>query len=274
MTRIPIIILLLLGAVIRPKAQSTFMVLHLNENLEFKKVAPKKAVQSDIYNITRDPQSVTTVTLYNKAGRCEYLDYNNETSHYSVKRKYVYDTANKLLLSEVMEVKTFSGVRIDSVYYGYDSGQHLVRILYKNEAGKITQITQITNNEKGHPILITDIDSNGVQMRKETAFYVYERNRAFVSMYAKDGSVMRQDSLKINHKNAYLNPEPGEVYDEQGFLSVYMGKLPDGTRLPFETHTVYDANGNWIEKKTYEIISPNGKKEKVLTATSKREYTY
>lgn len=275
MTRVYIIIFFLLCSYYA-KTQSIYWALNINKNNEYKSGKPKKITDSTTYNITTSAQLSTGIKLFDENGMLTYSEYNHITGGYGTLTKYIYDTASRLLVRQDIEYRGYPAVTRSSMHFEYDEKWHLKRVVHKDSAEKLLQITNLVNNEKGHPVQLIEVNSNGIQSRKETAVYDYAKNRVHVTAYAADGNLAFANSLAISHKDASKFPDDkGEFkYNEHGDVIAYPGKLSDGVNANFEIDRTYDKTGNWLENKLYEIINPNGKKERVLVTVSKREYFY
>jgi hypothetical protein len=274
MTRKLLILFILFLGSQQLQAQNIYWALHLNDNTEYKKAKPKKIIETGTYNITTQPRNTRSIVLFDDAGRILSREYNNLEDKYTVTTRFVYDTVRNIVLSCSEESKSHIRTLTNTTHFEYDSNLHLVRIFYRDESNKLIRITQITNNEKGHPVQLVELDSNGVQILMETAVYNYEKNRVAMSVFSKDGKEYSSSALRIDRTIASQVPEVYEKYNEQGDLIAYQGKISDGTTLPFEVDIIYDEKGNWKERKHYEIISPYGKKERVLSSVYRREYFY
>ena len=273
MTRITLtIILLFTGCLL--KGQNIYWTLHLNEQTEYKTVKPKKIIETGTYNLTTSPRNVQSTILFDDAGRIKFREWHQEEDNYTTITKYVYDTTRNILIAQINEFISHIKTTSDTTHFEYNSNQHVVGMLHKNDDNNVLRITQIINNEKGHPVKLIDLDSNGIQIRMETAVYNYEKNRVVTAVYGTDGKQYFTNSHKIDRSIASQFPDVNEKYNQQGDVIAYEGKLPDGTMHPYEIDRTYDDKGNWTESKTYEIISPGGKRERVLVMHYRREYFY
>jgi hypothetical protein len=274
MTRVGIIIFFLLCS-FRMKSQTIVWVLNLNEKHEYKGGKPKKIIDSTAYNISTNVQKTTTIKYFDDAGLLSYSEYEHITGGYTVITKYLYDTLSHRVLAHHIEHKGHPASNRSSINFEYDEKQHVKRIVHKDSAERITQITNMLSNEKGHPVQLVQIDSNGVQFWKEIAVYDYAKNRVHITAYSANGNVAFANSFPISFKDASKFPDDkGEYkYNEHGEVIAYPGKM-NGVAANFEVDRIYDKRGYPVVYKIYEVITPNGKKERVLVTVNKLEYFY
>lgn len=150
--------------------------------------------------------------------------------------------------------------------YIYDTRGFLVRIREFSEKGYLRYETRIKNQGRGLPYLIDKFDSgDNPQGSSEEAEYLPEINRYIVKKTNAMGKESSRDTFVLDPLKVSEIPAPGEKYNEQG-------ELIKDTHHAYEYR--YDEQGNWIEKKCFEVKMTNGKEKRALLEKWERKYLY
>lgn len=103
---------------------------------------------------------------------------------------YTNDTVHRIELSRVFERWTQFGYSKETAFYTYDKNFFLIGITDKDADANIIRQTNLICNEKGHPIELSLFDGNGNSFGKETATYLYDKNKVVMSVVSNDDRVL------------------------------------------------------------------------------------
>jgi hypothetical protein len=150
--------------------------------------------------------------------------------------------------------------------YIYDTRGFLVRIREFSEKGYLRYETRIKNQGRGLPYLLDKFDGNdNPQGSSEEAEYLPEINRYIAKKTNAMGKESSRDTLVLDPLKVTEVSAPGEMYNKQGEL----------IKDPYHAYEYrYDEQGNWIEKKCFEVKMINGKEKRTLLEKSERKYVY
>jgi hypothetical protein len=265
----------LLTACISAKSQNIYSALHLNEEREYKTRRPKIIVQTNIFYNKNDKQTLKEVHSFDASGMLLNEERFDEDGSLNVRLVHSNDTVNRIVLSSTFERWTKFGYTKELTSYEYDSAKFLIRIVRKDEKGKILTSTEIKNNKKGHPIEMVIFDESGISFGKEIANYFYERNEYVASVLTNDGKLLSSDTNNISYKKAYKFPNEKDEYNEHGDGVKWSSKNFNGTETNFEEEYTYDEFGNCTENKIFKVrYKINGKSKREIDRIFKKKYTY
>lgn len=133
-----------------------------------------------------------------------------------------------------------------------------------DDAGNVSMLTSVICNESGHPIVLTVQDNNGNFFGKETAAYHYDKNIFITTVYDVDDKRLSTDT-------SFIDPEK----NHKGNSRRYESKNINGKVKVYEQDFKYDAFGNCIENRIFEIVTnSNGKEKKIKNRIFRNQYFY
>jgi len=145
----------------------------------------------------------------------------------------------------------------------------------KDANGNVIRQTNLVSNEKGHPIELSLFDGNGSSFGKETATYLYDKNKVVTSVVSNDGRVLSSDTVKISFTQANKFPLDNEGYNASGDLTNWTRRSLNATETIFEEEYSYDTFGNCTENKIFKVtVKGNGKRKRESDRIFRKEYTY
>lgn len=118
-------------------------------------------------------------------------------------------------------------------------------------------------------------DGNGNSFGKETATYLYDKNKVVTSVVSNDGRVLSCDTVKISFTQAGKFPSENEAYNANGDLKNWTSRNLNGTETAFEEEYTYDSFGNCTENKIFKVtVKGDGKRKRENDRIFRKEYTY
>lgn len=256
-------------------SQNIYSALQLNENRDYKTVRPKKIVETNTFYNSTGKQVDKNVKTFDDAGMLLIEERYDERGNRKTKLTYTNDTANKLKLIRIFERWSQLGYSKETAIYTYDSNHNLTGLTDKDANGNIIRQTNLLINEKGHPIELALFDGNGNLIGKETASYLYDKNRVITSVVANDGRVLSTDTIKISFLTAFMFPSDREAYNSNGDITKSTRRNLNGMVTEFEQEYSYDSYGNCTENRIYKLtVKDNGKQKREVDRIFKKQYTY
>jgi hypothetical protein len=125
-------------------------------------------------------------------------------------------------------------IRKRQQFYTYDNNFFLIGTTNKDANGNIIQQANLICNDKGHPIELSLYDGKGNSFGKETATYLYDKNKVVTSVVANDGRVLSSDTRKISFTLASKVPGDNEIYNVDGDLTNWTRRNLNGCKTIFE----------------------------------------
>ncbi len=256
-------------------AQNIYSALHLNEERDYKGARPKKITETTTFYGNRGNSKNKSVKKFDNAGMLVTEERFDDDNKLNLRLARINDTTNRLILSSTAESWTILGLQKHVITYQYNNQHFLVQIIYQNIAGNVFEHYEIANNERGNPVEISGFAADGSPYGKETATYLYDKNKVITSVIKPDGTILNTDTSTINFKKNIIMPDEGMTFNPQGDLVNWIRKDYKGNKTFFEATLTYDSRGNCINETTYEISTKsNGEHKKQLYSDKKREYTY
>jgi hypothetical protein len=269
----PLFTLVLFSGPVKP--QNIYSALHLNQAREYKTVKPRKIVETNTFFNPSGKQIDKNIKIFDEAGMLITEERYDESGSLKARLTYTNDTLNKLKLTRTFERWTQFGYLKETAFYSYDSNKFLIGTTDKDANGKVISQTNLICNDKGHPIELSLFDGNGNSFGKETATYLYDKNRVVTSVISNDGKALSTDTIKISFKEASSFANDKEVYNSTGDLISWTSRNLDRTETIFEEEYTYDKFGNCTENKIYKVIvKGSGKRKRTKDRIFKKEYTY
>jgi len=248
-----------------------YTILHLNEkNSDYKTKTPKKINETkESYNLNKK-HTTKNSKYYDISGMLFREDRFNSDGELESILTYVNDTINNIKLSRTLQNVSKYVKRQVTAEYIYNDSQ-LIKVIDKDKDGNIYFTTEIRNDAKGNPIVIFGYDSNSNLYGRETAEYNYETNIVVTSVYSNESKLLSTKSNWINFENT----KKEVVYNKNNDLIKWKYVSLDNEEKLYEAEYKYDKFGNIIDEKIYRIKEKsNGKKERKIERTSKKEYEY
>jgi hypothetical protein len=256
-------------------SQSIFSALHLNENREYKTARPKIIIETNTFYNSSNIQVDKNIKSFDESGMLLKEERFDENGKLKARLTYTNDTANRLKLTRTFERWTQFGYLKETAFYSYDSNKFLIGTTDKDANGNIIQQTSLVCNDKGHPTELVLTDGKGNLFGKETATYLYDKNKVVTSVISNDGSVLSTDTIKISFLTASLFANEKETYNSNGDLISRTSKNLNGSETIFEEEYTYDKFGNCTENKIYKVtMRGNGNRKRKIDRIFKKEYTY
>jgi hypothetical protein len=256
-------------------SQNIYSALQLNENRDYKAARPKKIIETNTFYNSSGKQVDKNIKTFDEAGMLLTEERFDESGNLKARLTYTNDTTNKLKLTRTFERWTQLGYSKEIAFYTYDRNNHLVGTTDKDANYNIIQQTTLVVNDKGYPIELVVLDGNGNAFGKETASYLFEKNKVATSVVTYDGKVLSTDSIKISFLKAYMFPSDGETYNSNGDLINSTRRNLNGIVIEFEQEYWYDNFGNCTENRIYKVtIKGNGKRKREIDRVFKKQYTY
>jgi hypothetical protein len=257
-------------------SQSIFSALHLNEEREYKTARPQKIIETNTFYNSNGKEVKKTVKTFDSAGMLMMEERFNEDDQLIERLTYTNDTTNRLVLSRIFERwAKITGPTKETAEYIYDSKHFLVRVLDKNKLGNVYDRFEIINNEHGDPIDLAGYYFNNVMFGRESATYIYDHNKAIISVAKPDGTVLTTDTMLIKFKNAAKYPAPNVNINDHGDIISWTSKNFNGSQTFFTAKFVYDSKGNCTDETIYKVtMKANGKQKQEINRNFKKEYFY
>ncbi|AEE53045.1 hypothetical protein [Haliscomenobacter hydrossis] len=154
--------------------------------------------------------------------------------------------------------------------YVYNDRDFLVRIRDFDAKGYLTHESRLKNNGKMLPYLLDKFDNqDNLQGATEEADFLFDENRYVVKKINPLGKVFSRDTFVLDIRQSALYPGKGEVYNEQGEVAQ---TIAGNSKYTFEYR--YDEQGNWVEKKRFQVLKSNEKEKKTLLEKWERKLIY
>ncbi|GAB7258318.1 hypothetical protein [Polaribacter sp. OB-PA-B3] len=223
--------------------QNIYSALHHDDRLDLRKIkSVKKIVKHRTFFNKNDTEIETSTIILNDSSRVIKEDRFNEKYNRKTRFTITYDSTQTHSLTRRVELTQPYVRNVTTTYYEYDENRFLTKIINKRN-NKIYRVTNIINNEKGHPIELKLIE-NSIPYGKETAEYDYVNNLTKRTVYNELGEVKSISSGKIDFS----------ISDNNDLRNEY-GDLLQSKLFKFEYK--YDKFGNWKRQKRYML--KNGK---------------
>ncbi len=274
MRKLTILFLLnLLGAHV--KSQNIYSALQLNAEREYKTKRPKKIVETNTFFNSSGKQVDKNIKTFDAAGMLLTEERYDDNGTLKARLTYTNDTVQRIKLTRVFERWTQFGYSKETAFYSYDTNFILTGTTDKDANGNIIRQSNLVCNENGHPIELSLFDGNGNSFGKETATYLYDKNKVVTSVVSNDGRVLSSDTVKISFTQASKFPADNEVYSENGDLTHWIRRSLNGTETIFEEEYTYDSFGNCTENKIFKVtVKGNGKRKRENDRIFRKEYSY
>lgn len=257
------------------KSQNIYSALQLNAEREYKTQKPKKIVETNTFFNSGGKQVYKNIKTFDDAGMLVTEERYDDNGSLKARLTYANDTIKRIKLSRVFERWTQFGYSKETAFYTYDKNFFLIGTTDKDANGNVIRQTNLTCNDKGHPIELSLYDGNGNSFGKELATYLYEDNRVATSVLSNDGSVLSSDTIKISFRSASKLPGDNEIYNANGDLTNWTRRNINGSETIFEGEYTYDNVGNCVENKIFTVtVKRNGKRKREKNRIFKKEYFY
>lgn len=266
-------LLTLLSGLVR--SQNIYSALQLNTVRDYKTKKPKKFVETNTFFNSSGKQVDKNIKTFDNAGMLLIEERYDDNGTLNARLTYTNDTVNRIKLSRVFERWTQFGYSKETAFYTYDTNFFLVSTTDKDANGNVIRQTNLVCNDKGYPIELSLFDGNGNSFGKETATYLYDKNKVVTSVVSNDGRVLSRDTVKISFTAASKFPAENEVYNANGDLTNWARRNLNGSVTIFEEEYTYDDFGNCTENKIFKVtVKGNGKQKRENDRIFKKEYTY
>lgn len=257
------------------KSQNIYSALQLNAEREYKTKRPKKIVETNTFFNSNGKQVDKNIKTFDEAGMILTEERYDDNGTLKARLTYTNDTAHRIKLTRVFERWTQFGYSNETAFYSYDTSFILTGTTDKDANGNVIRQTNLVCNEKGHPIELSLFDGNGNSFGKETATYLYDKNKVVTSVVSNDGRVLTIDTVKISFTQASKFPSDNEVYNVSGDLTSWTRRNRNGTETIFEEEYTYDSFGNCTENKIFKVtVKGNGKRKREKDRFFRKEYYY
>ena len=256
------------------QAQSIFSALHLNDEGNYKTIAPKIIIETNTFYNEKKKVVQKNIKTFDRSGMLLYDERYDEEGKLSARSTFENDTIHRKKLKCETEHWSTSGYNKTYAIYKYDSHYHLTDIVHKNRMGEITETATYVCNEHGHPIELAVFTRSGALLGRELAWYFYDHNSVVIAVYTNEGQMVHADTMKISYKRPFLNSK-SESYNNYGDLIKWGSKAIDGTVTYFENEYEYDEAGNCTEQRIYELTpKKSGEYERLIDRVFKKQYIY
>lgn len=257
------------------KSQNIYSALQLNADREYKTKRPKKIVETNTFFNSSGKQVDKNIKTFDEAGMILTEERYDENGTLKARLTYTNDTTHRIKLVRVFERWTQFGYSKETAFCTYDANFFLTGTKDKAANGNIIRQTNIVCNDKGHPIELSLFDGNGNSFGKETATYLYDKNKVVTSVVSTDGKVLSSDTIKISFTEASKFPTDNEIYNANGDLTNWTRRNLNGTETIFEEEYTYDSYGNCTENKMFKVtVKGNGKRKRENDRIFRKEYSY
>jgi hypothetical protein len=172
------------------KSQNIYSALQLNAEREYKTKRPKRIVETNTFFNSSGKHVDKAIEVFDDAGMLLTEERYDDNGTLKSRLTYTNDTVHKIKLSRVFERWTQFGYSKETAFYTYDKNFFLIGTTDKDENGNVLRQTNLLFNDKGHPIELSLFDGNGNSFGKETATYLYDKNRVVTSVVANDGRLL------------------------------------------------------------------------------------
>lgn len=191
-------------------------------------------------------------------------DY-NEDGTIKARLKYHYDSDEYLISRTFENWINIIGYQIDSAIYKYDS-TGLISI-YSYDSSGLLKTYAIIENKYNFPINLVSYYPNGNVIGIEKATYVFEINRAFISVYNKSGfQIGKPTEHPISFEKEKEIDFSSKKYNEKGDLIEYLTKRCYACEdyVTYQIEYKYNKNNHWIRETRYLIENNKRKKTKLI----------
>ncbi len=273
MYKLTILFLLTLSSVL-VNSQNIYSALQLNAEREYKTKRPKKIVETNTFFNPSGKKVDKNIKVFDNAGML-LTEERYDNGVLKARLTYTNDTTRRIIMSRVFEIWQEFGYSKETAFYTYDQNFFLTGTTDKDADGNIIRQSNIICNDKGHPIELSLFDGNGYSFGKETASYLYDKNKVVTSVISNDLRVLTSDTIKISFTEAGKFPAANEVYNTNGDLTNWVRQNQNGTETIFEAEYSYDSFGNSTESKIYKVtIKKNGQRKREHDKIFSKEYFY
>lgn len=257
------------------KSQNIYSALQLNAEREYKAKRPKKIVETNTFFNSSGKQVDKNIKTFDDAGMLLSEERYDNNGTLKARLTYTNDTVHRVKLTRVFERWTQFGYSKETAFYSYDTNFILAGTTDKDANGNVIRQTNLISNEKGHPIELSLFDGNRNSFGKETATYLYDKNKVVTSVVSNDGRTLSSDTIKISFVEASKFPSANEVYNTNGDLTNWTRQNLNGSETIFEGEYTYDIFGNCTESKIYKVtVKGNGKRKRENDRIFRKEYSY
>lgn len=257
------------------KSQNIYSALKLNSEREYKSKRPKKIIETNTFFNTSGKQIDKNIKTFDNSGMLLTEERYDDNGTLKARLTYTNDTVHRIKLTRAFEKWTQFGYSKETAFYTYDANFFLIATTDKEANGNIIRQTNLVCNDKGHPIELSLFDGNGNSFGKETATYLYDKNKVITSVISNDGDVLSSDTIKISFIEASKFPTANEVYNTNGDLTNWTRQNLNGSETIFEEEYTYDSFGNCTENKIFKVtVKGNGKRKRDIDRIFRKEYLY
>lgn len=261
--------LLLLFSVFSVQAQNLSKALHLNEQEHFRGALPVQEIQETHHDLQTKKQTRTHLLYDAEQKIILKAVYENE----QLRSK---DTISYQSTVGVKKATIFETWAADGTYdrrtenYIYDTRGFLVRIREFSKDGYLRFETRIKTIGRGLPYMIDKFDDDdNMTGSTEEAEYLPEQNRYVIKKMNIMGKESSRDTLVLDPLQRAAYPARGETYNEKGDL------IKSITAKEVNSYEYrYDVQGNWVEKKRFQVEIEKGKEKRVLLEKWERKINY
>jgi hypothetical protein len=250
-----------------------YTALHLNDHREFKYGKPLQIIETNTFYNPSGKQIDKNIKTFDNNGLLVSEERYDKEGKLKARITYRNDTVRRLKLERMFERWSSLGYSKETAIYSYDERGFLTRTTDVDANGNAFQVSDLVNNEKGHPTELRLYDGKGNIYGKETAEYHYNKNFAVTSVLPNHGRILSTDTLQIG----FLSDVNGATdnYNEHGDVLSYTSKNLNGTETLFEMSYEYDSKGNCIDEKIYKVsVKSNGKKKRKLDRHFQKKIIY
>lgn len=266
-------LLILLNGLVR--SQTIYTALQLNAEREYKTKKPKKIIETNTFYNSSGKQVDKNIKIFDDAGMLLTEERFDDDGTLKARLTYTNDTVNRIKLSRIIERWTQLGYSKETASYTYDKNFFLIGTTDRDANENVIRQTNLICNDKGHPIELSLFDGNGNSFGKETATYLYDKNRVATSVVANDGRILTSDTIKISFLDASKFPSSTETYNTHGDLTNWIRRNLNGSETIFEEEYTYDNFGNCVENKIFKVtVKGNGKRKRENDRLFKKQYFY
>lgn len=261
--------LLLLFSVFSIQAQNLSKALHLNQQEDFRGALPVTEVQETYQNLQSKKQ--TRIHSLYDAEQKIILKAVYENDLLRSKDTITYQSTVGVKKATIFETWAEDGTynrRTEN--YIYDTRGFLVRIREFSKDGYLRFETRIKNVGRGQPYVIDKFDDDdNITGTTEEAEYLPEQNRYVIKKMNILGKESSRDTFVLDPQQRAAYPAKGETYNEKGDL-IKIATAKENSSYEYR----YDEQGNWIEKKRFQVEEEKGKEKKVLMEKWERKISY
>lgn len=280
-TKLTFILLFWIGGFFLGQAQDIVYANELNQQMVFKGVLPVLEVQENYHNylakFEKKHRSWKQATIRKNATLIYHFDAKQRLSdriYYENKRLRIKDT---ILYDEHSGLKQrtisdywnpSSRLRFIKNYI-YDAEGTLVAIR-TSDGGNLLSETRFKNSAQGLPVEASfyDPESNSIRIIEE-AEYLLEQNRYVIKRLETLRGTPSLDTFILDPQQRAAYPAKGETFNERGDLV--------RAELKYQSlfyQYLYDEQGNWIEKKCFQLAGDIYKEKGFLLEKRTRKYHY